>query len=467
MNPGVRDTLVRCGADPVIAAAIERRIADGAEHQLVRIDPLQFAGEHGFDTDRTIDAFVHAAKVGVFEMVWDMLCAGCGSVLSESTTLTSIDHETYPCRLCRLDNRPDLDALVEVSFTVTPGTRPIAAHEPDTLPFWDYYRDFAFSRRIALPGGPKLQELIERVDIGHVEIPRDATATIESPGAHGLIFEPVTHSLTTITVEGDATAQLQEVVQIYTPGGATPSEITVRPGPVRFTFDNRSHGVLRVSVMREDFEARGLFEGDIGYLTAKRLFTNQVFRDHFRADVMAVDQRLRVTSLSVMFTDLKGSTELYDRVGDLQAFDLVRQHFGVLADVIRTRGGAIVKTIGDAVMATFPTPDRAIAAALHIRRAMTAFNAQSQRDDLIVKIGVHEGGCLAVTLNDRIDYFGQTVNIAARVQGLAKDTAIFTTAPVVASADVARVLATAGATPVEQKATLKGVRGEVTVYEIP
>jgi class 3 adenylate cyclase len=98
---------------------------------------------------------------------------------------------------------------------------------------------------------------------------------------------------------------------------------------------------------------------------------------------------------------------------------------------------------------------------------MTAFNASNQRDDLIVKIGVHEGGCLAVTLNDRIDYFGQTINIAARVQGLAKGTAIFTTAPVVESAAVKDLLAAAGIVPVEQKATLKGVRGEVTVFEIP
>src|SRR4029079_12890058 len=134
MTPGVREMLIRCGADPAMAAAIDRRIVDGAEYQLVRIDPLQFADEHGFDTDKTIDAFVHAAKVGVFEMVWDMLCSGCGAVLSESTTLTSIDHDTYPCRLCRLDNRPDLDALVEVSFTVTPAARPIAAHDPAALP---------------------------------------------------------------------------------------------------------------------------------------------------------------------------------------------------------------------------------------------------------------------------------------------------------------------------------------------
>ena len=106
------------------------------------------------------------------------------------------------------------------------------------------------------------------------------------------------------------------------------------------------------------------------FLTAKRLLTNQTFRDLFRADTLDVDQRLKITSLTFLFTDLRGSTELYDRVGDLVAFDLVKAHFKVLHEIVASEAGAVVKTIGDAVMATFPTPDRAMAAALRMRDAM-------------------------------------------------------------------------------------------------
>ena len=106
------------------------------------------------------------------------------------------------------------------------------------------------------------------------------------------------------------------------------------------------------------------------FLTAKRLLTNQVFRDIYGTDTIDVDQRLKITSLTFLFTDLRGSTELYDRVGDLAAFDLVRAHFQVLNEIVATEAGAVVKTIGDAVMATFPTPDRALAAALRMREAM-------------------------------------------------------------------------------------------------
>ncbi len=203
------------------------------------------------------------------------------------------------------------------------------------------------------------------------------------------------------------------------------------------------------------------------FLTAQRLLSNQTFRDIYRAEALDVDQRLRITSLSFLFTDLKGSTELYERVGDLAAYDLVRAHFGVLHEIVAACAGAVVKTIGDAVMATFPTPGRALEAALRMREAMRGFNAGRHREDLLVKIGVHEGPCLAVTLNERLDYFGQTVNIAARVQGLAQSRAICATEPVVGDAEAAKLLAQAKLVPVAQRRALRGISGELTVYEIP
>ena len=203
------------------------------------------------------------------------------------------------------------------------------------------------------------------------------------------------------------------------------------------------------------------------FLTAKRLLTNQTFRDIYRTDTLDVDQRLKITSLTFLFTDLKGSTDLYERVGDLVAYDMVRAHFRVLHEVVASEAGAVVKTIGDAVMATFATPDRAVAAALRMRDAMRALNAEGKHEDLMLKIGMHEGPCLAVMLNDRLDYFGQTVNIAARVQGLAVSRSIFATRPVVDNKQAAELLGAAGLTPVPQQALLRGIADQLTVYEIP
>ena len=118
-----------------------------------------------------------------------------------------------------------------------------------------------------------------------------------------------------------------------------------------------------------------------------------------------------------MFTDLKGSTALYGRIGDAAAYHLVREHFAFLSETVREHQGAIVKTIGDAVMASFADPGDALAAALAIQKNVAAFNKAQKSSDIVIKLGLHEGPAIAVTLNERLDYFGTTVNMAARLQG--------------------------------------------------
>jgi hypothetical protein len=158
----------------------------------------------------------------------------------------------------------------------------------------------------------------------------------------------------------------------------------MRPGPLRLALENRADVRVLPAVWIAGEVLHNLLSKRRPFLTAKRLLTNQTFRDIYRTDTLDVDQRLKITSLTFLFTDLKGSTELYERVGDLVAYDLVRGHFRILNEIIAAEAGAVVKTIGDAVMATFPTPDRAIAAALRMRDAMSSIK-QGDRD-LLLKI---------------------------------------------------------------------------------
>jgi class 3 adenylate cyclase len=122
------------------------------------------------------------------------------------------------------------------------------------------------------------------------------------------------------------------------------------------------------------------------------------------------------------------------------------------------------------VMATFPTPDRAVAAALRMREAMRRLgngHGGPAVEDLLLKIGIHEGPCLAVVLNDRQDYFGQTVNIAARVQALADSRSILATGSVVTHPQASILLKQSGLEPMAQSRALRGIADAVPVYEIP
>jgi class 3 adenylate cyclase len=155
---------------------------------------------------------------------------------------------------------------------------------------------------------------------------------------------------------------------------------------------------------------------------------------------------------------------MYERLGDLNAYALVREHFALMGAVVQEHSGAIVKTIGDAVMAVFSRPADAVAAALHILGEIDRYNREHGEPSIILKLGAHCGSSIAVTLNENLDYFGQTVNVAARVQALADAGEICISEALYTASGVSQLLA--GHKVVEFDAPLRGVEGNACVYRV-
>ena len=434
--------------------SIERLVKNAPDHELNRINALDLAAREGLDEERVIAALLHAAQLGLFEMSWNVMCPGCSGVLDANTTLKTLDQAEYSCALCAAGYEMTLDNMVEVTFTVSPRVRKIAAHTPDELSVPEYYRQVFWSTGIDLPA--EYEKLLEEVTLDAVELPpgERAILSLQLPAEFLIVFDPVTHAAQFIDVKGEPTRERQSLSLVFNNVRAPTGTMELRPGPLRLTLENRSHLRVLPGVWIAGHALHELLGRRKPVLSAKRLLTNQSFRDIYRTDTLAIDQRLKIMSLTFLFTDLKGSTELYEKVGDLVAFDLVKEHFRVLNEIIASEAGAVVKTIGDAVMATFATPDRAVAAAIRVRDAIAGLGEEREHPSLLLKMGIHEGPCLAVTLNDRQDYFGQTVNIAARVQGLAASRSILATGQVVENAQASALLATKGLEPTLRRATL-------------
>ena len=459
---------LRQSADPDVVTAIEALVRDAPDHRLNRINALAFAAKTGLNEERVIAAFLHAARLGLFELSWNVLCPGCGGVLDAGASLKTVNQPEYACALCAAGYEPTLDEMVEVTFTVTARTRRIAAHAPNDLPAIEYYRQIFWSSGIDL-ADDAFEKTIEEITLELVELPpgEKAMLSLTLPAEFVIVFDPVTHTAQFIDVKGEPTRERQSLSIVFNRAHAHTTTVVMQPGPLRLTLDNRTDTRVVPGVYIAGQAMHDMLGRRQPFLTAKRLLTNQTFRDIYRTSTLDLDQRLKITSLTVLFTDLKGSTDLYERVGDLVAFDIVKEHFRILHEIIATESGAVVKTIGDAVMATFATPDRGLAAALRIREAMRALNEQRQNDDLLLKIGIHEGPCLAVTLNDRQDYFGQTVNIASRVQCLAVSRSILATGSVVGHPQAAELLEADGIKPTVRRMPVRGVADEMAVYEIP
>jgi class 3 adenylate cyclase len=191
-------------------------------------------------------------------------------------------------------------------------------------------------------------------------------------------------------------------------------------------------------------------------LTAPEVVSLQAFRDLFAEATLRPGDEAAVGQVALLFTDLRGSTALYERVGDAAAFNTVREHFAFLASIVRDHDGAVVKTIGDAVMASFGDPADAVKAALAMQARIAGFNRDHGAGDreLVLKIGIHVGASVMVSLNERLDYFGSTVNMAARLQGQSAGGDIVLSRAVAHDPAVKPLLADVAARP--ESVTLKG-----------
>jgi class 3 adenylate cyclase len=450
--------------------ALATLLAGPDEWRCFRMNPLAFAAEHGVTTPDALDLFLHASRVGLLELRFNLVCPGCGGVEYQVKQMDAVPSGDWDCVVCNRKVQADLDDRVEVSFTPEVGVRHLAL---DPFASVDDYWRFFFSANFVR--SPELQAFVTSIVLGMHLVRPGAEETFSfdaEPGQTYRLLSLDTHSQVFLPPATDGEgASRAEVVALAE--GLQPREVPLARGPVTVRVVNRCASPVGFMAVRVDWpKLDAILKHHPNqmrpFLSAKMLLNNQTFRDLFRVQALDANLRLRLRSLTLLFTDLKGSTELYDRTGDLRAYAFVRDHFRVLTDAVKRHHGAIIKTMGDAIMASFNEPTDATRAALEMMHGMEALNAglKAEGHDTGLKVGVHEGPALAVTSEERLDYFGQTVNVAARVQGLAQAGEIWLTSSVMATPGVEATLREAGWRGEPQEVSLKGVGGKTRVHRM-
>jgi class 3 adenylate cyclase len=443
-----------------LVSKLESHLRNAPDEALFRINPFTFAREKNAAEAEVVDLFLYAAAQGLFGMDWLLVCPGCSCVVESFRSLKSV-HNHYHCSFCQATHEAALDEYIAVTFTVNPEIRDIAFHHPEQLSARDYVFKVCNTADGVLPDGkPFVQAKAESAAaVCYVAAGETTRVEVELAAGTVLAASPEGSASVHFAVAGPSAGAAQ-VKPVRFGAKEPPRKDALAPGKVALEVHNSlgERGTLVVAPIPSDMPKLRF----VPFLTGKRLLTTQAFRDLFRTEVIRASEGISVREITFLFTDLKGSTALYDRIGDLNAFSLVQQHFEALHDVTVRHGGAIIKTIGDAVMATFLKPADAVAAALEMRAAISASNRGRADRELVLKVGVHAGAAIAVTLNERLDYFGQTVNIAARVQGLAEADEIYLSEDTHAADGVVALLASH---PVDSKVLkLKGVQQDMRVF---
>jgi len=455
---------------PRVISKFETLIRSGDDLSLYRINPLAFARDRAITEAESIDLFLHATRSGLFEMSWDVVCPQSGMVLDSFGALRTLKTH-YVCGLCDVSGETNLDDFIEVTFTVSPHLRRIPFHDPHSLSIEDFHWKLRFLGDARMPGQQvRFLDFLRGLVRGLAFLPPGSTTSLRAdlgPGAlAGVNIQ--TQAAFVVSVAGEP-ATAPTVLRVgYDARRFSPSLSAVPPGPI--VIDVENSGAVRGSLLLINWPPEVLaqttkpaleFEP---YMSGGMLLARHTFRRLFRSERVDEREGLGIRQVTLLFTDLKGSTAMYERLGDLNAYALVREHFALLGATVQEHSGAIVKTIGDAVMAVFSRPTDAVSAALHMLGEIERYNSEHGDPSIILKIGAHCGPSIAVTLNENLDYFGQTVNVAARVQALADAGEICLSEALYSAPGVSGLLA--GHAIVEFDAPLRGVEGNACVYRV-
>lgn len=386
-TPGGRARLIALGEKLVSEGIDEQTVAvlvDYLEHAdefaLSRIRPYRLAGEHGQPRRQMLEACLQATRAGMLDLQWNLICPMCrgGEAKDSLAELAAKVH----CAGCNIDFNVNFEQSIELTFRPNPSIRQINTETfcvggPQVTPH-------IIAQQLLSPQSQR------SIDI-QLEEGRYRLRTTGLPGWQHI----------SVTDNGVCGAALRASSE-----GWTNAEVQLAKNcslELANALEDEQLFVLERTAWSDEAA------------TAAEVTALQTFRDLFAREALRPGEQISVGTLTVLFTDLRNSTQLYREIGDATAFGRVMNHFDVLKQAIANEDGALVKTIGDAVMAVFRRPANALRAMIEAQERLAA--PPDGLLPLTLKGGLHTGPCIAVTLNDRLDYFGSTVNLAARLEG--------------------------------------------------
>jgi class 3 adenylate cyclase len=394
VNRGLLDQRLRdLAVDPVgpeLVSRLKERILEGSDDQLTGIRPFALADRWGADRSEVLRLFLHATSAGLFELRWELMCPTCRVPKAETGSLAQLPVQ-FHCDTCGITYDSDFDQRVELRFTVHPAIRAVDSQV------------YCIGGPLRMPHAVAQQYLRPHED-------RRIELTLAGPmqlrtvrSAHRLLLAPA-----------PAGSRARDVTLTYSSGrwvgphSLSDGDSLAVPAGAHLVLRNQTAGPIVAAIEDLAWTAEAT--------SAAQVTTLQEFRELFSSEILAPQQQLAVSHVAFLFSDLKGSTQLYEGIGDAAAYSRVNRHFDFIRHAVSQGGGGIIKTMGDGVMCAFHRLDDAIATAIWLQaRVPTWCREQGIAPPLALKVGVHHGPAIAMTANGHLDYFGRTVNLAARV----------------------------------------------------
>jgi class 3 adenylate cyclase len=408
--------------------AIAERLVDflerGDDLAVSRIRAYKLADDWQEPRRTVLEVCLRATRIGLLDFQWDLLCPLCRGPQESGVSLKDIKSDVH-CETCKIDFTVNFDRYVELTFRPNPGVRRLEV--PSFCIGSPHLTPHVVAQQL-LPAGAQ-RELSLPLESGNYRL-----RALELPGTQDVTVSPTGNTAAQVTLSNNGWDQNALHVGEQ----------------VSLALNNQTDAEQLLILERLEWSDQAT--------TAAEVTALQMFRDLFASEALRPGEQISVGTLTVLFTDLRNSTQLYRQIGDATAFGRVMNHFDVVRKTIVDHDGAVVKTIGDAVMAVFRSSVDGLLAMLEVQRTLAAPADGSQ--PLQLKAGLNTGPCIAVTLNDRLDYFGSTVNMAARLEGLSSGADVIISGTVYEDAKVQQLIESETLSAVQFDMSLKGFDDE-------
>jgi class 3 adenylate cyclase/carbon monoxide dehydrogenase subunit G len=444
---GILGASIEASADPAARRRLDALIADldrdPASHGLApklaayllhapglalrSMRPLAIARFWRATPEDTVELFLAAQRLGILAMGWDLLCSRCRGAKSRVEHLHDLPQGAH-CSSCNINYERDFTRNVELTFHPEPWLRP-------------------------LPEGELC--LLGQGTTPHVKF--QAEVAPRSSKSFALTLQPGPYRFRTVEAAGEADADIGD-------DGSLP-EITASGSDILLTRPGHKHElVIHNNTDRPLFFVAEDRNWAKDALTGESVIAMPAFRRLCPEQLLRPGDDVEIGRVAIAFTDLQGSTKMYEELGDATAYHLVRDHFAFLSERVQRHNGFIVKTVGDAVMAAFHDPADAVRAVLSIQEEVASFNRGRSDGGIILKLGLHLGPCIAVTVGGVLDYFGSAVNTASRLEHQCRGGEAIISEAVLADPEAREALN--GRTLSEDSATLRGLNEPVRFVRV-
>lgn len=414
-----------------VPAAVAQRLAafvgEASDADVVHVRPYELADRWAAERRDVLRACLLAVPAGLLELRWGLICPSCRTASQQARSLDEIGPAGH-CQMCDISFELGLDRSIEATFVPHPAVRSVT------------------EQMFCMAGPARTPHVFAQANL-EAGAPRELPLPRE-PGRYRLFVR----GGATATLEIDAGGEPRVSARIER-DQIEPAHLRASPGG---SLDIISADARHVKIERLEYASTAASAHDVACLPE--------LRSLFASDLLKPGTPLKVARAAILFTDLAGSTALYSALGDAVAFRIVDDHFDVLRAAVLAHEGVVIKTMGDAVMAAFVDAEHCAAAGLDALARFTAFRAEGKhRQHVELKLGMWVGACYVVNANGVLDYFGQTVNIAARVQHLARAAELVMPREVFAALPEAL---RAGLAAIEDSATVKGVDAPLSLVRL-